>query len=33
MKELAPLLGCSRTEAGAVIGRAIDKMRAELLRE
>lgn len=33
MKELAPLLGCSRTEAGAVIGRAIDKMRAELLRD
>ncbi len=33
MKELAPRLGCSRAEAGALIGRAIDKMRTELLRE
>jgi DNA-directed RNA polymerase sigma subunit (sigma70/sigma32) len=33
MKELAPLLGCSRAEAGAVVGRAIDKVRAQLLRE
>jgi DNA-directed RNA polymerase sigma subunit (sigma70/sigma32) len=33
MKELAPLLGCSRAEAGELVGRAIDKMRAELLRE
>jgi DNA-directed RNA polymerase sigma subunit (sigma70/sigma32) len=33
MKELAPVLGCSRAEAGAVLGRAIDKMRVQLLRE
>lgn len=33
MKELAPMLGCSRTEAGVVLGRAIDKMRTQLLRE
>jgi len=33
MKELAPLLGCSRAEAGIVVGRAIDKMRVQLLRE
>jgi len=33
MKELAPLLGCTRTEAGEVLGRAIDKMRMQLLRE
>ena len=33
MKELAVVLGCSRTEAGALLGRAIDKMRAQLLRE
>ena len=33
MKELAPLLGCSRSEAGALVGRAIDKMRTQLLRE
>jgi DNA-directed RNA polymerase sigma subunit (sigma70/sigma32) len=33
MKELAPLLGCSRAEAGELVGRAIDKMRVQLLRE
>lgn len=33
MKELAPVLGCSRAEAGALLGSAIDKMRTELLRE
>ncbi len=33
MKELAPLLGCSRAEAGELLGRAIDKMRTQLLRE
>jgi DNA-directed RNA polymerase sigma subunit (sigma70/sigma32) len=33
MKELAPLLGCSRAEAAALVGCAIDKVRAELLRE
>jgi len=33
MKELAPLLECSRAEAGLVVGRAIDKMRVQLLRE
>jgi DNA-directed RNA polymerase sigma subunit (sigma70/sigma32) len=33
MKELAPVLGCSRAEAGALVGRAIDKMRTQLLRE
>jgi DNA-directed RNA polymerase sigma subunit (sigma70/sigma32) len=33
MKELAPRLGCTRSEAGAVLGRAIDKMRTQLLQE
>jgi DNA-directed RNA polymerase sigma subunit (sigma70/sigma32) len=33
MKELAPVLGCSRAEAAEVVGRAIDKMRVQLLRE
>lgn len=33
MKELAPALGCSRAQAGMVLGRAIDKMRTQLLRE
>ncbi len=33
MKELAPVLGCTRAEAGVVLGRAIDKMRIQLLRE
>ena len=33
MKELAPVLGCNRTEAGAVVGRAIDKLRTQLLTE
>jgi DNA-directed RNA polymerase sigma subunit (sigma70/sigma32) len=33
MKELAPVLGCTRAEAGVVLGRAIDKMRSQLLRE
>jgi DNA-directed RNA polymerase sigma subunit (sigma70/sigma32) len=33
MKELAPALGCSRAEAGLVLGRAIDKMRIQLLSE
>jgi len=33
MKELAPALGCSRAEAGALVGRAIDKVRVQLGRE
>ena len=33
MKELAPTLGCTRAEASVVLGRAIDKMRVQLLRE
>jgi DNA-directed RNA polymerase sigma subunit (sigma70/sigma32) len=33
MKELGPMLGCSRAEAGALIGSAIDKMRVQLLTE
>ena len=33
MKELAPVIGCSRTEAGVVLGRAIDKVRTQLLLE
>ena len=33
MKELAPLLGCSRAKAGELVGRAIDKLRVQLLRE
>jgi DNA-directed RNA polymerase sigma subunit (sigma70/sigma32) len=33
MKELAPLLGCTRAEACVVLGSAIDKVRTQLLRE
>jgi hypothetical protein len=33
MKLLAPALGCTRTEAAALIGSAVDKMRVQLLRE
>jgi DNA-directed RNA polymerase sigma subunit (sigma70/sigma32) len=33
MKELAPMLGCSRAEACVVLGTAIDKVRTQLLRE
>jgi DNA-directed RNA polymerase sigma subunit (sigma70/sigma32) len=33
MKELAPMLGCSRAQAGVVLGCAIDKVRTQLLRE
>ncbi len=33
MKELAPALGCSRPEAGVVLGRAIHKMRLHLRQE
>jgi hypothetical protein len=33
MKELAPALGCTRSEAAAIIGAAIDKMRVQLMRE
>jgi DNA-directed RNA polymerase sigma subunit (sigma70/sigma32) len=33
MKALAPVLGCTRAEAGMVLGRAIDKMRIQLLSE
>jgi DNA-directed RNA polymerase sigma subunit (sigma70/sigma32) len=33
MKELAPMLGCSRAEACVVLGSAIDKVRTQLLRE
>jgi hypothetical protein len=33
MKLLAPALGCTRAEAAALIGSAVDKMRVQLLRE
>lgn len=33
MKQLAPALGCTRAEAAALVGRAIDKMRVQLLHE
>ena len=33
MKELAVVLGCSRAEAGVLVGRAIDKVRTQLLQE
>jgi len=33
MKELAPMLGCTRAEACVVLGSAIDKVRIQLLRE
>jgi hypothetical protein len=33
MKELAPALGCTRAEAAALLGSAIDKVRVHLLSE
>jgi hypothetical protein len=33
MKQLAPALGCTRSQAAALIGSAIDKMRVQLLAE
>jgi hypothetical protein len=33
MKELAPKLGCTRAEAAAVLGAAIDKLRVQLSRD
>src|SRR5437899_2688192 len=33
MKELAPALGCTRAEARALVGSAIDKVRVQLLNE
>ena len=33
MKELAPLLGCSRSDARDRLGRAIDKVRVQLQAE
>ena len=33
MKELAVVLGCSRTQARDLVGRAIDKVRVHLLVE
>jgi DNA-directed RNA polymerase sigma subunit (sigma70/sigma32) len=33
MKQLGPAMGCTRTEARALLGRAIDKVRTELLRD
>jgi DNA-directed RNA polymerase sigma subunit (sigma70/sigma32) len=33
MKKLARDFGCTRTEARDLLGRAIDKMRVQLLRE
>ena len=33
MKQLAPALGCTRAEARALLGSAIDKMRVQLMRE
>lgn len=33
MKDLAHMLGCTRSEASVVLGRAIDKLRMQLLRE
>jgi DNA-directed RNA polymerase sigma subunit (sigma70/sigma32) len=33
MKELAPLLGCSRSDARDILGRAIDKVRVQLSAE
>jgi DNA-directed RNA polymerase sigma subunit (sigma70/sigma32) len=33
MKELGPKLGCSRADARAMLGRAIDKVRVQLLTE
>ncbi len=33
MKQLAPALGCTRGQAAALVGSAIDKMRVDLLRE
>jgi hypothetical protein len=33
MKELAPKLGCTRGEAAALIGSAVDKLRVQLTSE
>jgi DNA-directed RNA polymerase specialized sigma24 family protein len=33
MKKLAPALGCTRAEARALLGSAIDKVRVHLMRE
>ncbi len=33
MKELGPKLGCTRSEAAAVLGGAIDKLRVQLQRD
>jgi hypothetical protein len=33
MKELGPALGCTRTEAAALVGTAIHKVRMQLMRE
>jgi hypothetical protein len=33
MKELAPKLGLTRSEAATLVGTAIDKVRVQLLRE
>jgi DNA-directed RNA polymerase sigma subunit (sigma70/sigma32) len=33
MKQLAPALGCTRAEARALLGSAIDKVRVQLMRE
>ena len=33
MKVLAPKLGCTRAEAAALVGSAIDKVRVQLLTE
>ena len=33
MKQLGPALGCTRAEARALLGSAIDKMRVQLMRE
>jgi hypothetical protein len=33
MKQLAPMLGCTRSEAASVLGAAIDKLRVQLSRD
>jgi hypothetical protein len=33
MKELGPMLGCTRSEAATVLGGAIDKLRVQLQRD
>ena len=33
MKQLAPALGCTRSEAATLVGTAIDKVRVQLQRE